>query len=134
MLQRLIHSSFELKISRRHSHLLFNVPPKAHLCHQCGSRLYSRHKVPLLRNYYERTFYNKNALFNFKLRCYTSQVDAQKKNEHVENVTEKKAIETSKKINVKLKTSELKRLFTLAEPERWTLAGEYHILDVHAFN
>lgn len=123
MLQRLIYSSFELNISRKNSRLLFNIPTSAPLCQQCGSRLYSRYKVPVIRNIYERTFSNKYGLYNYKFRCYTTQVDAQKKNEPFESVKEKNPIETTKKINVKLKTSELKRLFTLAEPEKWTLAG-----------
>ncbi|XP_047028238.1 ATP-binding cassette sub-family B member 10, mitochondrial [Helicoverpa zea] len=123
MLQRLIYNSFELKISRKNTQFLFNIPTRAPLCQQCGSRLYSRYKVPVVRNYYERTFHNRHGLFNYKLRCYTTQVDAQKKNEHIESVKEKNPLETTKKINVKLKTSELKRLFTLAEPEKWTLAG-----------
>lgn len=123
MLQRLIYSTFELKISRKNSQLLFNIPSKAPLCQQCGSRLYSRYMVPAKRNIYERNFINKYGLFNYKFRCYTTEVDAQKKNEQFESVKEKNPIETTKKINVKLKTSELKRLFTLAEPEKWTLAG-----------
>ncbi|XP_075976553.1 ATP-binding cassette sub-family B member 10, mitochondrial isoform X2 [Anticarsia gemmatalis] len=123
MLQRLIQSKFELKLSSRHTNLLFSFSTKSSLCHQCGIRLYSRHKVPVLRNYFERNFYNRNGLCNLKLRYYTSQVDAQKKNDHIESIKDKTALETSKKINVKLKTSELKRLFGLAEPEKWTLAG-----------
>ena len=125
MLQRLIYSSFELKISRKHTQLLFNIPTKVSLCQQCGSRLYSRYKAPVLRNIYERNYPNKYGLFNYKFRCYTTQVDTQKKTETFESVKEKNPIETTKKINVKLKTSELKRLFTLAEPEKWTLAGKF---------
>ncbi|KAJ8719692.1 hypothetical protein PYW08_011867 [Mythimna loreyi] len=130
MLQRLIYSSFELKISRKNSRLLFNIPTRAPLCQQCGSRLYSRYKVPVVRNFYERTFSNKYGLFNYKFRCYTTQVDAQKNNEQFESVKEKNPIETTKKINVKLKTSEIKRLLTLAEPEKWTLAGAIGLLIV----
>lgn len=125
MLQRLIYSSFELKISRKNTQLLFNIPTKASLCQQCGTRLYSRYKAPVIRNYYERNFYNKYGTFNPKIRWYTTQVDAEKKNEHIESVKDKNAIVSTKKINVKLKTSDIKRLFSLAEPEKWTLAGKF---------
>ncbi|CAH0686262.1 unnamed protein product [Spodoptera exigua] len=124
MLQRLIYSSFELKISRKNSQLLFNIPTTTKWCQECGTRLYSRYKAPVvIRNNYERNFCNKYAAFNHKIRWYTTQVDAEKKSEHIESVKEKKAIESTKKINVKLKTSDIKRLFSLAEPEKWTLAG-----------
>lgn len=130
MLQRLIYSSFELKISRKNTQLLFNIPTKASLCQQCGTRLYSRYKAPVIRNYYERNFYNKYGTFNPKIRLYTTQVDAEKKNEHIESVKDKNAIVSTKKINVKLKTSDIKRLFSLAEPEKWTLAGAISFLVV----
>lgn len=128
MLQRLIYNSIELKLSGR-QHLLFSIPNKAHLCHQCGSRLNSRYKVPDLFNYYKKSFYNRNGLFNLKLRCYSTQVDSPKTKEQIlDPITEKKTLNSSKKINVKLKTSELKRLFDLAKPEKWTLTGKYTAL------
>ncbi|XP_026731164.1 ATP-binding cassette sub-family B member 10, mitochondrial [Trichoplusia ni] len=130
MLQRLIYNSIELKLSGR-QHLLFSIPNKAHLCHQCGSRLNSRYKVPDLLNYYKKSFYNRNGLFNLKLRCYSTQVDAPKTKEQIlDPITEKKTLNSSKKINVKLKTSELKRLFDLAKPEKWTLTGAIGFLIV----
>lgn len=125
MLQRVIHSSFEFKICSRKSNFLTRVQSNYNLCFQCGSRLYSRSRVPAFLNYYERSFPNRNGLFNIRLRYYTSQVDAQKKNEHIESVKDKPTITTSKKINVKLKPSELRRLFSLAEPEKWTLTSMY---------
>ncbi|KAJ0176046.1 hypothetical protein K1T71_008220 [Dendrolimus kikuchii] len=120
MLQRIINRSFELKISSKQMNLLYNVPVKNNLCLNCGFRLYSGHRTPVLRNYYERTHFKRNE-FNLILRYYTSQVDAQKKNDIV--TLKDKSLDTSKKINVKLKTSELKRLLSLAEPEKWTLTG-----------
>lgn len=126
MLQRLIRSKFETKISNRQINLLLSTASKSTLCHHCTIRLYSRdarQRVPVLFNYYERTFYNRNSLFNFKHRYYSTQVDAQKKNVHMETAKDDIEIGTSKNIAVKLKKSELKRLFGLAEPEKWTLAG-----------
>lgn len=120
MLQRLIHS-FELKISGRNKSFLFRIPVKSNLCHQCGFRLYC-HKVPVILGRYERTFPDRHGLFHLRLRYLTSKVDAQKKNDHIESINNK--LEASKKINVKLKTSELKRLFGLAQPEKWTLTGK----------
>lgn len=125
MLQRLILCKLELQISSKHTRTLFSSSIRNNLCHECGTRLYFCHKVPVLRNILGRNFYNRNGLFNFKLRYYTTQVDTQKKNEHIESIKDKTALETTKKINVKLKTSELKRLFGLAEPEKWTLAGKF---------
>lgn len=124
MLQRIIHSSFEFKICSRKSNFLLRVPTNSKLCYQCGSRLYSRSRVPAFLNYYERSFPNRNGLFNIRLRYYTSQVDAQKKNEHIETRKDKSTLTTSNKINVKLKPTELRRLFSLAEPEKWTLTSK----------
>lgn len=112
-----------MRISNTYTNLFFSYPTKSNLCHQCSVRLYSRRKVQVLQNYYERNFCHKNGLFSYKLRYYTSQVDAQKKNDQLQNVKDKTHLEEAKKINVKLKTSEIKRLFGLAEPEKWTLAG-----------
>lgn len=125
MLQRVIHSSFEFKICSSKSNFLTRVPTKSNLCFQCGSRLYSRSRVPAFINYYERSFPNRNGLFNIRLRYYTSQVDAQKKNDTIENIKDKPTLTTSRKINVKLKPTELRRLFSLAEPEKWTLTSKY---------
>lgn len=127
MLQRVIHSSFEFKICSRKSNFLARVPTKSNLCFQCGSRLYSRSRIPAFVNYYEKSFPNINGLFNIRLRYYTSQVDAQKKNEHIESIKDKPTLTTSKKINVKLKPTELRRLFSLAEPEKWSLTSKYRL-------
>ncbi|GBP48717.1 ATP-binding cassette sub-family B member 10, mitochondrial [Eumeta japonica] len=58
------------------------------------------------------------------LRYYTTQVDAQKKNVQLENLKDSRSITTNNRINVKLKSSELKRLVGLAESEKWTLTGQ----------
>lgn len=113
--------NLELKISSRHTNLWHKIQYKKYLCYQCGVRFYS-HK-PKTQNC-DRTFLNKNRAFHFKLRYYTSQIDAQKNEEPIENLKNKTTLVTGKKINVKLKTSELKRLLGLAEPEKWTLTGK----------
>lgn len=122
MLQRLL-INLDVKISSRRANLLLHVPIARHSCHQCGYRLYFSHKAPVLRNYYERT--PKNVLFHTKTRYFSSQVDVKNSNTPVETVKDKAAIAPSEKINVKLKTSELKRLFGLAAPEKWTLTGNF---------
>lgn len=122
MLQRLL-INLDVKISSRRANLLLRVPIARHSCHQCGYRLYFSHKAPVLRNYYERT--PKNVLFHTKTRYFSSQVDVKNSNTPVETVKDKAAIAPSEKINVKLKTSELKRLFGLAAPEKWTLTGNF---------
>ncbi|XP_072931322.1 ATP-binding cassette sub-family B member 10, mitochondrial [Epargyreus clarus] len=123
MLQKLLTNSLDVKISSRRVNLLFRTATISHSCRQCGFRLYSCNRTPELRNYYERTLFGGNDIFCIKTRFYTSQVDAQKKNEAIETVRAKTTIEASKKINAKLKPSEVKRLFSLAEPEKWTLTG-----------
>ncbi|XP_012547622.2 ATP-binding cassette sub-family B member 10, mitochondrial [Bombyx mori] len=119
--------NLELKISSRHTNLWHKIQYKKYLCYQCGVRFYS-HK-PKTQNC-DRTFLNKNRAFHFKLRYYTSQIDAQKNEEPIENLKNKTTLVTGKKINVKLKTSELKRLLGLAEPEKWTLTGAIGFLIV----
>lgn len=129
MFQRLIHYSFELKMYNRNTYFLLKFPSKVNKCYQCGYRLYSHHRIPpALPSNYERLFTSKPRFFNIRLRHYTSQVDARKKNDHVADLNQKESLNTSKKINVKLKPTELKRLFGLAEPEKWTLTGECSFL------
>ncbi|XP_023946980.2 ATP-binding cassette sub-family B member 10, mitochondrial [Bicyclus anynana] len=130
MLQRLLYSSLNVKICRRQINLLFKIPHSSHSCEQCRFRLYSSQKVSALRNNYERTLFFRKDVRLVKSRYYTSQVDVQKKSEHVETVKDKTVLAATKKINVKLKSSELKRLLTLAEPEKWTLAGAIGLLVV----
>lgn len=125
MLQRLLHIRFDVKISSRHSNLLFGKPIiQSQSCNQCGFRLFSSHKAIALRNYYEKSSFIRNGVFCIRPRFFSSQVDAEKKSDQVDCAKAKVTLETSKKINVKLKTPELRRLFTLAEPEKWTLAGK----------
>lgn len=123
MLQKLLTKSLDLKIPSRRVNLLLRTPIQTDACHQCGFRLYSK-EVPVLRNYCERTLFGGNDIFCMKTRYYASQVDAQKKNVSVESTNEKTTLTDSKKINVKLKPSEVKRLLSLAEPEKWTLTGK----------
>lgn len=128
MLQRLLHIRLDVKISSRHSNLLFGTPIQSQPCNQCGFRLFSSHKAIALRNYYEKSSFIRNGIFCIRPRYFSSQVDAEKKNDVVDCTKTKVTLETSKKINTKLKTPELKRLFTLAEPEKWTLAGEAQLV------
>ncbi|XP_028156516.1 ATP-binding cassette sub-family B member 10, mitochondrial [Ostrinia nubilalis] len=130
MLQRLLHIRFDVKISSRHSNLLFRTANHSLPCNQCGFRLFSSHKAVALRNYYEKSSFIRNGIYCIKPRYFSSQVDAEKKDAPVDCVKTKAPLETTKKINVKLKTSEVKRLFTLAEPEKWTLAGAISFLVV----
>lgn len=125
MLQRLLCKTFSLKLCSKQKNLQFKIPFQYHSCRQCGFRLYSSHKVSVLRNNNERTLFRGLDLVLINARYYTSQVDAQKKNGHIEALKDNAEIARSKKINVKLKPTELKRLFSLAEPEKWTLAGKY---------
>ncbi|XP_030036699.2 ATP-binding cassette sub-family B member 10, mitochondrial isoform X1 [Manduca sexta] len=128
MFQRLI-CNFELKLSSKQANILFRVPLKNNLCHQCGFRLYGQ-KAAVLRNCYNRTFPDRFGIYNLRLRYYTSQVDVQKKNDHIEKLKDQATLATSKKINAKLKPSEIKRLFGLAEPEKWTLTAAIGFLIV----
>ncbi|XP_047997509.1 ATP-binding cassette sub-family B member 10, mitochondrial [Leguminivora glycinivorella] len=121
MLQRLL-VNFNIRISSRRANVLFGLPIAKHSCHHCGHRLYFSHKAPVFRNYYERTSHSRNGIFT-KSRYYSSQVDVKTKNEPIETSKVNSAVAGSKKINVKLKHSELKRLFGLAAPEKWTLTG-----------
>ncbi|XP_045773536.1 ATP-binding cassette sub-family B member 10, mitochondrial [Maniola jurtina] len=123
MLQRLLCKSLNIKVFGGQINLLFKLPPSSHSCEQCRFRLFSSQKLSTLRNNYGRTLFLGKDVYFGRPRYYTSQVDAQKKNEHIETIKDKTVIATSKKINVKLKPSELKRLLSLAEPEKWTLAG-----------
>lgn len=122
MLQRLVHRSFDLKISSRQINSLYTVSVKTKFCEYCGFRLYTGHNTPALRNYYERVLPVKPNACNLRLRYYTSQADVQKKND-ILTLKEKPSVDTSIKVNIKLKTSELTRLLSLAKPEKWTLTG-----------
>ncbi|XP_013194950.2 ATP-binding cassette sub-family B member 10, mitochondrial [Amyelois transitella] len=130
MLQRFIHIQLNSKISLGSVNLFCRLSSQSASCNHCGFRLYSSHKVPALRNYYERSLDKRSSIFCMKTRYYTSQVDAQKKNNHFEALKEKQTVVPANKINVKLKGSELKRLFSLAEPEKWTLTSAIGFLIV----
>ncbi|CAG4953003.1 unnamed protein product [Colias eurytheme] len=121
MLQNLIFKGFDVKITSRTTKFLRKIPVHTRPCKHCGSRLYSSssYKFGVLPNNYERTLCSKNNIYILKTRYYTSQVDAQKKSAQIETVKDKTVVTT----NVKLKSSELKRLFGLAAPEKWTLTG-----------
>ncbi|KAG7302029.1 hypothetical protein JYU34_013484 [Plutella xylostella] len=127
MLQRLMFTSLKVKFTSRNKNLLCRLPLQSVSCHQCGFRLYSSQKVSVLQNSFERTF-NRRGLFGVTVRYHSSQVDAQNKNDKVESLKSDVSHSTSKKINVKLKTSELKRLLGLAEPEKWKLTGAIGLL------
>ncbi|CAH0400233.1 unnamed protein product [Chilo suppressalis] len=126
MLQRLLQVRLDLIISSRHTNLLLRIPIKSQSCNHCKFRLLSSHKDV---KYYEKSSFNKTRILWIKPRYFSSQVDADKKSEPTDCVNES-SLKPTKKINVKLKTSELKRLFTLAEPEKWTLAGAISFLVV----
>ncbi|XP_063385198.1 ATP-binding cassette sub-family B member 10, mitochondrial [Cydia fagiglandana] len=127
MLQRLL-VNFNVRISSRRTHVLFDLPIAKHSCHHCGHRLYFSHKAPVFRNYYERASHSRNGIFNTRTRYYSSQVEVKTKSEPIETAKVNSTIVGSKKINVKLKPSELKRLFGLAAPEKWTLTGAIGLL------
>lgn len=124
MLQRFLCKTFSLKLCSSQKNIYFKPALQYHSCKQCGFRLFSNHKVSVLRNNYERTLFRGRNLFLTNIRYYTSQVDAQKKNGHIEALKDNAEVIVPKKINVKLKISDLKRLLSLAEPEKWTLAGK----------
>ncbi|CAK1582701.1 unnamed protein product [Parnassius mnemosyne] len=126
MIQRLIHVSLNLKVCSKHNHLLFRIPILRQSVHHCGFRLYSSHKVSALRNYYERTFISSNRIKFIWSRFYSSQVNTQKNDSQTDSLNSK----TTKKIDLKSKTSEFKRLFSLAAPEKWTLTGAIGFLIV----
>lgn len=126
LLQRIIHNSFDSILCNRKVNIFLSNSTRSILCFQCGSRFFSRSRVPGLLNYYERSFFpNRNGLFSARLRYYTSEINAEKKNEHIANIKDKPSLTDTNKINVKLKPSELRRLFTLAEPEKWKLTSKY---------
>lgn len=124
MLQRLVHITLNVKICNRHNPLLFGIPFWSQARHNCGFRLYSSHKVSALRNYYERTAIKGSGLISLKSRFYSSQVDTQRNNAQFESVNLKTSIGKSKKVDLRSKSSELKRLLSLAAPEKWTLTGK----------
>ncbi|XP_068628201.1 ATP-binding cassette sub-family B member 10, mitochondrial [Battus philenor] len=130
MLQRIIHTTFNVRICNRQNAILFRIPVRNQSSHYCGFRLYSSHKVSALRNYYERTSLAGNRLPFFSPKFYSSQVDTQGKNGQVESIQSKTTMETSKRVDLKSKKSEIKRLFSLAAPEKWTLTGAIGFLIV----
>ncbi|VVC95380.1 unnamed protein product [Leptidea sinapis] len=123
MLQNLLTKGIHYKISSRTSQYFNLASGQLQSCKLCV-RLYSSHKS-VLPSYYGRTLLKHSSIK--RTRHYTSQVDAHKKDGAVE-LKDKAEIATSKKINVKLKPTEVKRLFTLAEPEKWTLTGAIGLL------
>lgn len=124
MLQRLLQIRFDTKIyNSRHTNILFRVPFQSQSCH-CGVRLYSGRKAFWLRTSAETGPF-KSGISCMKVRTLATQVDTQKKETSVKPLNNKTALDADKKINVKLKTSELKRLFNLAAPEKWNLSGKY---------
>ncbi|KAJ2951631.1 hypothetical protein O0L34_g13789 [Tuta absoluta] len=127
MLQRLLQIRFVSKIPSRHTKLLHIIPLQIQKQCQCTVRLCSNRSVFSSLHYYERTA-ARNGLFCVKSRYYSSQVDS-KKQAHTVVMKEKTGLDT-KKINVKLKSSEIKRLFTLASPEKWTLTAAIGFLIV----
>lgn len=122
MLQRYICKYLSAKLYNKQNNIIFNLRFRTYSCKQCEFRSDCSQKVPTLRNTERSLLYKKDKFF-VKLR-YSTQVDAQNKNGSIETLKDKAEITTSKKINVKLKPSELRRLLTLAEPEKWTLAGK----------
>ncbi|XP_059062838.1 ATP-binding cassette sub-family B member 10, mitochondrial [Achroia grisella] len=127
MFQRLTNINFNSKMYIRHTNFLSLLTQKE-CFNQRGFRLFSSHKATL-RNYYERSFnVHGSKIFYIIPRFFTSQVDTQKKNEHIQTLKDKETLVSSGKIKVKLKPSELKRLFSLAQPEKWTLTGAIGLL------
>lgn len=123
MLQRLLQIRFDAKISSMHTNILFRLPFQNPSCH-CGVRLYSGRKIIWLRTAAEATTF-KNRISCVKARCFASHKDALKKETSIDTLNNKGTLAAAKKINVKLKTSDLKRLFNLAAPEKWNLTGKY---------
>lgn len=126
MLQRLLQIRFDAKISSRHTNILFRLPFQNQSCH-CG-RLYSGRQIIWLRNAAEEAATFKSGISCVKARSFSSPVDSQKKDTSINALNNKGTLEAAKKINVKLKTSDLKRLFNLAAPEKWNLTGKYWIV------
>ncbi|CAG9788382.1 unnamed protein product [Diatraea saccharalis] len=126
MLQRLLQVRLDVRISIRSTKSLLRIPVRSQSCNQCKFRLFSSHKDV---KYYEKSSFSRARIFWFKPRYFSTQVDAEKKTDAVDCVKES-SLKSSKKINVKLKTSELRRLLTLAGPEKWTLAGAISFLVV----
>lgn len=124
MLQRILCKTFNLKLCSSQRIICFKTAVQYHSWKQRKFRLFSNNKVPVLRNSYERTLFRGRNLFYVNTRYYTSQVDAQKKNGHIETLKSNTEVTVPKKVNIRLKISDLKRLFSLAEPEKWTLAGK----------
>ncbi|XP_026323279.1 ATP-binding cassette sub-family B member 10, mitochondrial-like, partial [Hyposmocoma kahamanoa] len=121
MLQRLLQIRFDAKISSRHTNILFRLPFQNQSCH-CGVRLYSGRQIIWLRNAAEAPAF-KGGISCVKARSFASEVDTQKKDTSINALNNKGSLEADKKINVKLKTSDIKRLFNLAAPEKWNLTG-----------
>ncbi|CAH4036769.1 unnamed protein product [Pieris brassicae] len=118
MLQNFILKGFQVKLPSRTK--IFNkLSIHARPCRHCGSKFYSSQNIQVLHYSLERKTFSKTNIFTVKTRRYTSEVDAQKKNGQIETLKDKTVITT----NVKLKSSELRRLFSLAGPEKWTLTG-----------
>ncbi|XP_041981703.1 ATP-binding cassette sub-family B member 10, mitochondrial [Aricia agestis] len=131
MLHRLITKSFGIKLCSRNNNVIFSLSKRNNsLCNQCGLRVYSSHKISALRNYCDRTLLHKKDTQLINIRYYASQdVDkTETKSDHIDKRNQNKTIDSSEKINVKLKPSELKRLLSLAEPEKWTLTGAIGLL------
>lgn len=126
MLQRLLQIKLDTKITSRHTKILFRLPFQNQSCH-CGVRLYTGRKIIWLQNAAETADF-KSGISCVKARSFASQVDAQKKETSINVLNNKGTLEAAKKINVKLKTSDLKRLFNLAAPEKWNLTGKYRIV------
>lgn len=126
MLQRLLQIRFDAKISSSHMNMLLRLPFQNQSCH-CGVRLYSDRKITWLRTAAEAAAF-RSGISCVKSRSFASQVDAEKKETSVNALNNKGTLEAAKKINVKLKTSELKRLLNLAAPEKWNLTGKYKIV------
>lgn len=126
MLQRLLQIRFDAKISSMNTNILFRLPFQNQSC-RCGVRLYSGRKIIWLRTASQGTTI-KNGLSCVKARSIASQIDTQKKETSINTLNNKGTLEPAKKINVKLKTSDLKRLFNLAAPEKWNLTGKYGVI------
>lgn len=125
MLSRLL-SSLEYKILNSSLYLFRRSSQK--YCFQSHCKFHCNHKF-CIRNHYERATYKRISLICFNPRTYTSQVDAQKNETSIENIKKSSELQTKKKINVKLKASEFRRLLSLAQPEKFTLAGTIIILN-----
>ncbi|KAL4715629.1 hypothetical protein ACJJTC_006208 [Scirpophaga incertulas] len=117
--------NFTIQLSSKHTHIFLKIPHRIQSCNQCGFRLFSSYKDV---RFNENLNIIKHRINKIKPRYLSSHINTEKNSEIVNSTKENSELDSSKKITVKLKKTELKRLLTLAEPEKWTLAGAISFL------